>query len=79
MIKVGVTGGSGFIGYHLCQTLNLFKEEFTLVDFEKSFFNEKLKLDIHYNGLIGSLGLTYRLAIVEEKSNYNQSKPLKIN
>ena len=41
--------------------------------------NEKLKLDIHYNGLIGSLGLTYRLAIVEEKSNYNQSKPLKIN
>ena len=45
MIKVGVTGGSGFIGYHLCQTLNLFKEEFTLVEFEKSFFNEKLKLD----------------------------------
>ena len=41
--------------------------------------NEKLKLDIHYNGLVGSLGLTYRLAIVEEKSNYNQSKPLEIN
>jgi UDP-2-acetamido-2,6-beta-L-arabino-hexul-4-ose reductase len=45
MIRVGITGKSGFIGYHLYQSLNLFKEEFTLVEFEKSFFNEQLKLD----------------------------------
>ena len=45
MIRVGITGKNGFIGYHLYQTLNLFKEEFTLVDFQKSFFNEQLKLD----------------------------------
>jgi UDP-2-acetamido-2,6-beta-L-arabino-hexul-4-ose reductase len=45
MIRVGITGKSGFIGYHLYQTLNLFKEEFTLVEFEKSLFNEQLKLD----------------------------------
>lgn len=45
MKKIGITGGSGFIGYHLCQTLNLFKEEFALVEFEKSSFTEPLKLD----------------------------------
>lgn len=45
MIRVGITGKSGFIGYHLCQTINLFKEEFALVEFEKNFFNEQLKLD----------------------------------
>jgi UDP-2-acetamido-2,6-beta-L-arabino-hexul-4-ose reductase len=45
MIRVGIIGKSGFIGYHLYQTLNLFKKEFTLVEFEKSFFNESLKLD----------------------------------
>jgi UDP-2-acetamido-2,6-beta-L-arabino-hexul-4-ose reductase len=43
MIRVGITGKSGFIGYHLCQTINLFKEEFALVEFEKSFFNEQIK------------------------------------
>jgi UDP-2-acetamido-2,6-beta-L-arabino-hexul-4-ose reductase len=46
VIKVGITGKSGFIGYHLYQTLNLYKDEFTLVEFEKSFFNDPLKLDI---------------------------------
>ncbi len=41
--------------------------------------NEKLKLDVHYNGFIGSLGLTYRLATVEVNSKFNKSTPLKIN
>lgn len=45
MIRVGITGKGGFIGYHLCQTLNLYKEEFALVEFEKNIFNEQLKLD----------------------------------
>jgi len=45
LIRVGITGKSGFIGYHLCQTINLFKEEFALVEFEKNFFNDKLQLD----------------------------------
>jgi UDP-2-acetamido-2,6-beta-L-arabino-hexul-4-ose reductase len=45
MIRVGITGKSGFIGYHLCQTINLFKEDFALVEFEKNFFYEQLKLD----------------------------------
>jgi UDP-2-acetamido-2,6-beta-L-arabino-hexul-4-ose reductase len=45
MIRVGITGRSGFIGYHLYQTLNLYEEEFSLVEFERSFFENKLKLD----------------------------------
>ena len=45
MVRVGITGKSGFIGYHLYHTLYLFKDEFTLVKFEKCFFNEQLKLD----------------------------------
>jgi UDP-2-acetamido-2,6-beta-L-arabino-hexul-4-ose reductase len=45
MIRVGITGNTGFIGYHLYQTLSLYKDEFSLVEFEKSYFNESLKLD----------------------------------
>lgn len=45
MIRVGITGKSGFIGYHLSQTIYLFNDEFALVEFDKSFFNQQLKLD----------------------------------
>lgn len=58
MIKVGITGKSGFIGYHLCQTLSLIKEEFALVEFEKNFFNEQLKLD----GFVSSCDVIVHLA-----------------
>jgi UDP-2-acetamido-2,6-beta-L-arabino-hexul-4-ose reductase len=45
MIKVGITGGNGFIGYHLYQTLSLNKEDFSLVEFERSFFDDNQNLD----------------------------------
>jgi UDP-2-acetamido-2,6-beta-L-arabino-hexul-4-ose reductase len=45
MIKVGITGRSGFIGYHLYQTLILYKEEFSLIDFDRSFFDDQKKMD----------------------------------
>lgn len=45
MIKIGITGQNGFIGYHLYQTLKLHPEEFQAVDFERSFFEEEEKLD----------------------------------
>lgn len=45
MIKVGITGSQGFVGYHLYQTLNLFKEEFSLINFERSFFEDFQNLD----------------------------------
>lgn len=45
MIKVGITGSQGFIGYHLYQTLNLLKEEISLINFERSYFEDFQKLD----------------------------------
>ena len=45
MIKVGITGGRGFVGYHLYQNLALHKEEFTLIEFERSFFNDHQNMD----------------------------------
>ena len=45
MIKVGITGSQGFVGYHLYQTLNLLKEEFSLINFERNYFEDFQNLD----------------------------------
>lgn len=45
MKKVGITGQNGFVGYHLYQTLKLFPEEFSLIDFDRSFFDDQSLLD----------------------------------
>jgi UDP-2-acetamido-2,6-beta-L-arabino-hexul-4-ose reductase len=45
MIRVGITGNKGFIGYHLYQTIALHKQEFTLVQFERSFFDDNQSFD----------------------------------
>jgi len=45
MIKVGITGSNGFIGYHLSQTFDLFKDEFSIVEFERNFFDDNIKLE----------------------------------
>lgn len=45
MIKVGITGQSGFIGQHLSRTLNLNPDKFKLVPFDRSFFKNDDKLN----------------------------------
>jgi UDP-2-acetamido-2,6-beta-L-arabino-hexul-4-ose reductase len=45
MLKVGITGQSGFIGTHLYNYLNLKKEEIVLVPFEDSFFSIQPQLE----------------------------------
>lgn len=50
MIRIGITGQKGFIGYHLYNTLALLPEEFTLVPFEKEFFSDKEKLNSFVSG-----------------------------
>jgi UDP-2-acetamido-2,6-beta-L-arabino-hexul-4-ose reductase len=45
MIKVGVTGSSGFIGWHLCRTLDLNTNKFKLIEFKRDWFNENTILD----------------------------------
>lgn len=44
MIKVGITGQNGFVGTHLYNTLSLF-DEFQLVEFQRSFFDNPIALD----------------------------------
>ncbi|MDP3003320.1 MAG: NAD-dependent epimerase/dehydratase family protein [Bacteroidales bacterium] len=44
MIKVGITGESGFIGTHLYNTLRLYKDEFEVVSFKDEFFNDDQQL-----------------------------------
>lgn len=45
MIRVGITGQSGFIGSHLYNYLNLKKEEISLVPFEDSLFSNDSDLE----------------------------------
>ena len=45
MIKVGVTGSNGFIGWHLCHTLELDNNKYELIEFKRNWFNDIIKLD----------------------------------
>lgn len=45
MNRVGITGSNGFVGYHLYQTLTLHKEEFSLIEFDRNFFENDQTLD----------------------------------
>ena len=45
MLKIGVTGSNGFIGYHLCQTLLLHKDEFSINEFKRDYFDNLPFLD----------------------------------
>ena len=45
MIKVGVTGSNGFIGWHLCRLLELDTDKFEIVEFKRDWFGESINLD----------------------------------
>lgn len=40
MLRIGITGQSGFIGTHIHNTLGLFPEKFERIPFEDSYFND---------------------------------------
>ncbi|MFZ2340212.1 MAG: NAD-dependent epimerase/dehydratase family protein [Bacteroidales bacterium] len=46
MIRIGITGQTGFIGTHLFNFLNLQKDEVKLVPFEDHFFSERSELEL---------------------------------
>ena len=46
MIKVGVTGSNGFIGWHLCRSLELYTTKFELIEFKRQWFSENINLDL---------------------------------
>lgn len=45
MIKVGVTGSNGFIGWHLCNTLLLNPVKYELIHFNRDWFDNNVNLD----------------------------------
>jgi UDP-2-acetamido-2,6-beta-L-arabino-hexul-4-ose reductase len=45
MLRIGITGQSGFIGTHLFNTLNLNKDRFQTIPFEDGYFAEEEKLN----------------------------------
>jgi UDP-2-acetamido-2,6-beta-L-arabino-hexul-4-ose reductase len=65
MIKVGITGQSGFIGTHLYNTLSLHKEEFELVPFLDEFFNNAQQL----NQFVASCDTIVHLAAVNRHAD----------
>ncbi len=46
MIKVGVTGSNGFIGWHLCHILGLKSNKYEVIEFKRDWFNEIFDLDL---------------------------------
>jgi UDP-2-acetamido-2,6-beta-L-arabino-hexul-4-ose reductase len=46
MTRIGITGSKGFVGYHLYQTLALQKDEFSIIEFDRSFFDDNQTLDV---------------------------------
>lgn len=45
MLKIGITGQAGFVGNHLYNTLGLFPEEFTRIDFKREYLDDSKALD----------------------------------
>ena len=45
MIRIGITGQSGFVGTHLFNTLGLLPDQFTRIPFEDNHFQSKDKLE----------------------------------
>ena len=44
MMRVGITGQNGFIGYHVLQRLKLQPDTCTIIPFERDFFDDEKKL-----------------------------------
>jgi UDP-2-acetamido-2,6-beta-L-arabino-hexul-4-ose reductase len=64
-MKVGITGSKGFIGYHLYYTLSLLSDEFKVVEFDRSYFNENHNLD----SFVSSCDVIIHLAALNRHSN----------
>jgi UDP-2-acetamido-2,6-beta-L-arabino-hexul-4-ose reductase len=68
MIKVGVTGSHGFIGWHLCCTLKLDNNKYELIEFKRNWFNENIKLD----SFVSKCDIIIHLAGLNRHSDENE-------
>ena len=67
MIKVGITGNDGFIGYHLSSFLRM-QENIELVPFELEYFNSPSKLE----NFVNNSDIIVHLAGVNRHHNQNE-------
>jgi len=54
MIKIGITGQSGFVGTHLFNTLGLSPVKFERISFEDAYFQEKKHLRFLFHNAMPS-------------------------
>lgn len=67
MIKIGITGQTGFIGSHLYNTIGLFPEKYKRVDFEDSFFDNPEIL----SGFVSDCDVIVHLAALNRHNDPN--------
>jgi UDP-2-acetamido-2,6-beta-L-arabino-hexul-4-ose reductase len=67
MIKIGITGSKGFLGYHLCKSLTLNTDEFSIIEFDRSFFDNNQNLDT----FVSSCDVIVHLAALNRHSDPN--------
>jgi UDP-2-acetamido-2,6-beta-L-arabino-hexul-4-ose reductase len=65
MIKIGITGQSGFVGTHLYNTLGLYPDKFVRVPFEDSYFQDEVKL----NQFVSSCNVIVHLAALNRHND----------
>ncbi|HEY1196827.1 NAD-dependent epimerase/dehydratase family protein [Flavobacterium sp.] len=65
MLKIGITGQAGFVGSHLYNTLDLFRDEFERIDFQKEYFEDKNKL----NDFVSQCDVIVHLAAMNRHNN----------
>ena len=67
MLKVGITGLSGFIGTHLLNTLRLFPDIYRIIPFDDDFFKVKEKL----NNFVNNCDVIVHLAAMNRHKDPN--------
>lgn len=65
MLKVGITGQSGFIATHLKNTLGLYGDKYALVPFQRSYFNQIDRLE----QFVSSCDVIFHLAALNRHSD----------
>lgn len=73
MKRIGITGQSGFIGSHLLNTINLFKDKYVVVPFEKTAFISDNEIDhfvVNCDVIVHLAGVNRH---VDQQELYNQN------
>jgi UDP-2-acetamido-2,6-beta-L-arabino-hexul-4-ose reductase len=65
MLRIGITGQSGFIGTHLFNTLKLYPDKYTLIPFEDSYFQSENTL----NGFVAACDVIVHLAALNRHND----------